>query len=383
MKRILTAVMAAVIMIMVIAVPSAAYADMGMDFVDEYTVRVTNKGGIKLTGYGSDPSVYFPYGARLKVEYWKAGSEKWYVYNSSYSVPAKSITKVTKTPDESTLTKEDLTLVVCGEGVSLFKGPGENFGAEIKDIPVGTELESDYHDGMWARTSYEGSVGWVYFRRTSTKGSVPPVAIREGDPAEFNMTCLKDIPLSEAPGDFKASGTEMKAFTDVTCDLQYRDLLGARWFHISSGKEEGWYNYPGDLSVAFRVYDSTAVTEGNTDLLSDPSDTSSVAATVPSGSVLQILAYSFDSSDKVRYCVDYEGSSLWLPKDSKYSVKGMDEVAESLPEPDIIEPRPANAKGGNALLFGLIGGAAVAVTAGLVLLLLIRKRHGKSEEDES
>ena len=381
MKRILTAVMAAVIMIMAIAVPSAAYADMGMDFVDEYTVRVTNKGGIKLTGYGSDPSVYFPYGARLKVEYWKAGSEKWYVYNSSYSVPAKSIVKVTKTPDESTLTKEDLTLMVCGEGVSLFKGPGESYGAEVKNIPVGTELKSDYHDGMWARTSYEGSTGWIYFRRTSSKGSIPPVAIREGDPIEYNMTCLKDIALSETPGDFKATGKEIKAFTDVTCDLQYRDLLGARWFHLSGGDDEGWYNYPGDLSVAFRVYGSTAVTEGNTDLLSDPSDSSSAAATVPSGSVLQILAYCFDSNGTVRYCVEHEGSSLWLPKDSKYSVKGMDEVAESLPEPDIIEPRPANAKGGSTLLFGLIGGAALAVTAGLVLLLLGRKRRRNSEEN--
>ena len=381
MKRILTAVIAVVIMFAVLAFPSTVHADMGMDLVDEYTARVTNKGGIKLTGYGSDPSVYFPYGARLKVEYWKAGSEKLYLYNNSYSVPGKSITKVTKSPDESTLTKEALTLVVCGEGVSLFKGPGENFGAEVKNIPVGTELKSDFHDGMWARTSYNGSDGWIYFRRTSSKGSVPPVAIREGDPIKFNMTCLKDIALTESPGEYTATGKEMKAFTDATCDLQYRDLLGARWFHISREDVEGWYNYPGDLSVAFRVYDSTAVTEGNTDLLSDPLDPSSAAVTVPSGSVLQILAYCFDSSGKVRYCVEHEGSSLWLPKDSKYTVKGIDEVTESLPEPDIIEPRPTAAKGGNALLFGLIGGAAVTLTAGLVLLLLIRKKRGNNEEN--
>jgi hypothetical protein len=56
-------------------------------------------------------------------------------------------------------------------------------------------------------------------------------------------------------------------------------------------------------------------------------------------------------------------------------------VESSLPEPDIIEPRPDGKSSGNgkALTFGLIGGGAVALAAGLTLLLL-SSRKKKDEQ---
>ena len=384
MKRRLTAVFTAALLLAALLLPPAVHADYGLELVGEYTMRVVNEGGLLLTEYGGKNPVFFPYGARLKITYWKGGDgSKVYEYapgSRYYQVEPKQVERVVKDPDKATLKKEDLTLVVCGSGVSLYKGPGESYGAAEKNLPENTELRVQYHDGMWALTEYNGTEGWVYFRRTSTGGEIPPVAIRPENASPYNMTCLRDVVLSRAPGDLTPSGKEIRANTDVTCDLQYSDLLGAGWYHLTDGNSAGWYYYPGDLSVVYRTFDAAMILGSEALLRQDPSDASLGTVAVPAGSILQVLGYGFDAKGKAVYCVEHEGSALWVPDNAKYELTGMKEVETSLPEPDVIEPRPEGKSSGNgkALTFGLIGGGAVALTAGLTLLLL----SGRKRKDE-
>lgn len=238
-----------VFMVLVICLfifPLFVAADVGAPEVTQYEVRVKNKDGVVLTGW-KDEKITVPYDTKLTVIFEYDLDGKFYgsvKYNNEYyDLSLTDVEVIEKNVDPTKFDKLDnpVKLYVFEEDCYMFNGPSKIYGQVDGDakIPVGTELEYEYSDGLWSYVEYNGTKGWII---TYSYNSLYPeyeisVANKADNGKIYIVKDVKELKVDIASDEVKS--VNIQGGQELKYDY-YLNFPKSMIIHINDGDIEGW-----------------------------------------------------------------------------------------------------------------------------------------------
>ncbi len=304
--------------------PLFVMADVGAPEVTEYEVRVKNKDGATLYGW-KDEKITVPYDTKLTVTFEHDDEGKFYgtvEYNKkSYDIDLAEVETIEKKIEPTKFDKLDMPvkLYVFGEDCYMFNGPSKIYGKIDGDakIPVGTELEYEYTDGLWSYVEYNGKKGWIITYSFSSLYDEYKVSVANvvNDGKVYIVKALKELKLE--PTTNKVKSVNIQGGQELGYDY-YLDIPKAKIVHIND-EVEGWlyiYDGYGEDTIGGAVYSECGkLYIGEKDGLyvyKNPRDVNSKTGKLMEYGKMIDLEYEFIYDGYIWYKVKENGTDYWL-----------------------------------------------------------------------
>lgn len=300
--------------------PILVKADMGAPMIKEYDVVVTDKNGLKM----ENSSTVIPYDTKVKVtyEYESGGKLLGSVeYNGKYGEidlsKVKPFNEKVNYKDYDKL-ETPSKLYVFEKGAYLYKGPSKVYGKVDGnvEIPVGEEVEYQYHDDVWAYVTYKGTSGWVYYYQHSKLYSdinYPFASIKNNG----KVLTISDVDsLLKSTNSEETVKADIKAFTEIDYKY-YVNHAKTTYVYIDYKGNKGWlatYSDFGSSGGALKQSCSYLMVDNKNGITtySKPGDINSKTDEVLKyASEIQLL-YSYYDDDSIWYKINDGKKDLWL-----------------------------------------------------------------------
>lgn len=311
--------------------PLFVFADIGMPSTVEYDVRVNNKDGAIVYNYdGKATDQVLPYDAKLTViyEYTSQSKQKFASVrynNETYEIKLEDVVVFSKDVDLDNFYKSEKTkkLYVFDENCYLYAGPSTLYGHVDGDVkvPVGTILEYQYSDDLWAYTEYNGVKGWVYHYTLvpthfdDIKSSVATVAENGSKLYVVNkIDSLLKSPYSEEKVDVEIPvGEEIEYDYYISYPKRYA-------VHVKVDNKEGWLevvpsNFYSDTKGGAFLNDCSSLyiyADKGATIYKKAGDLSSATSDkIPYGEIISVK-YDYVSDYYAWYKVVYKDKEVWI-----------------------------------------------------------------------
>lgn len=310
--------------------PIVANADMGAPSTAEYEVTVSNVEGASLYDYNGNVIATIPYDTKLTILF-EYTDNKGVLYGSVEYDDKSGEIKLSETKAVADSIKlEDFEkfdtpkkLYVFREGCYLYSGPSVSYDKlSEEEIPVGTTLEYQYYNEVWAYVEYDGKEGWVYIYPyyevyDGVEAAVADVATKDSKVLTINkITTLYKEPSTGS----ETISVSIPAGEEVEYKYSFSsDPHGIMVYVVYNGVE-GWLNIvsssfygtsESDFTAAVKQDCSSIFVLSETSLYSERENKDSkVKKTIPANTEV-----SFDYViylDESWYRVSYDGDDYWL-----------------------------------------------------------------------
>ncbi len=308
-------------------VPCIVMADAGGPTFSTYDIRVKNPDGtegIQEFDYEGEKvsvkkTVHYDYDKIIKeIVFEEKINGEFYAYSQGERVYLKvaDIEAYGEVDLEKFKQEKSAKIYVFKEGAYLYKGPSKVYGKVENDVmvPVGTTLEYNYRDELFAYVTYKGVNGWVYIcqQNDGTEGSCP----YDGDSSIADVESGEIIiPVDNAKIYKDVSGKEALTTVPKWKKLEYKYTYSYNYFrdmyYVTYNGVSGWVS-----DAAHACEDCTIFTHLKSVKICSAmeEECKNSVGTLPKNTIIPIKYYvrGFDSY----YYLEYNGKSGWVYGDA-------------------------------------------------------------------
>ena len=300
--------------------PIIVQADAGAPSFTEYDVRVKNPDGTYVEKWNTETNrsekVLLPYDTIIKrIMYEEDRNGKLYGFSDEITVLLEDCEVISKDINFSNMNKDSGKLYVYKEGAYLYKGPSKTYGkvdGEVM-IPVGTVLEYNYSDQLFAYVTYNGVSGWVYYyQRSFEEGSGP---YKEGSSlatvSKGSVYTVSDTVLYTEPIKGEKTTTTIPAGEKINYEYTYISNGFTTNYFVTYKDTKGWVSNTNNNLAKITPTAKIFTYQTKVNICKDFSETcKNVVGTIPSNTMLDI-DYIVDNYSSWLH-VNYNNISGWI-----------------------------------------------------------------------
>ena len=293
-------------------------ADMGPPTITEYDIRIKDIEGTTAYNDWDNSSVTIPYDSVLTVTFESNVDGVLFgqiMYNEKdYLIDLSKVEIIKKVIDLSKWEKKPQKMYVYKDGAYLYNGPSKVYGKVNGNVelPVGTTIEFEYSDGVWAYVEYKGTKGWVYIYSYKENGPYKEVSsLLNASNDTGSIFTVSDVKLETYPGSEIYTGVTIPKFTNVNFKYLYEYESHTNYYYVEYNGQGGWV-YGDAYIIGSKFENSTVYTLKDTKLYGD--DKKTVYTTIPKHTELKALYEALDTDySAVGYVyVEYKGIKGWV-----------------------------------------------------------------------
>ena len=311
--------------------PNVVKADGAAPSFTEYSVRIKNPEGAYSYKFENsqlviDKNCHYDYDEIIdNIMYEQSFGGELYVMDTENTVCGGYI-KFSDVEVYGNINYEDFKLskpeklYVFKEGAYLYKGPSKVYGKVEGDVmlPVGTTIEYEYEDGMFAYVTYNNVSGWVYIYQMLSGGDI-------GGPYEegsslANINSGEIISIEDGAKIYKdVLDSEVLITVPKWEKLKYKYTYNysyATKYYVEYNGVKGWIEDAASICDDWNLF-----THLNTLKLCKTRqdyDCSDVVMTLPQNKIIPIKYYVYDYDNW--YYIEYNGKSGWVYEEAHESL---------------------------------------------------------------
>lgn len=405
-----------IFLLLILFIPMFVKADMGAP-ISTYKVRISNPDGAETYEWDFENQKYKPTGNKL-------------TYDTVYEVIYETIKKnemygelVKTTKDETGATsysdfytinlkdakplevnledykhEQKLKYYVFDDSCYLYKGPSLLYGKVKPEISlkVGTIIEVEYYDELWAYVEYNGQKGWVYqytygYNDMENAGMVN---IYEG--YEQNIITMKNVVMYKSPKTEEPLGVIIPKEVKLNVIYTYSTEPHLANYYVEYNGTKGWIKTITEkdiftkediiTNIAYEyenIYEIEVKNTNGINFYKEPNTELSNIGIIPYNTRLTVMQELGIGRNEGWYMVEYNGTKGWISvanyEDYNFITEENQNYQEELNNPIAPEPTTEeddeNIKSSiNKKVIYYIGGAIIISLTSFVTILLINKK---------
>lgn len=322
---------------------SKVKADMGAPEIHEYEVVISNTEGTSLYNYNNNVILTIPYDTKLTVEFEYESDGKMYgtvTYNNKSGIIDLSDTKITTTEvnlEDFSKTESVTKLYVFRSGCYLFSGPSKNYEkVQEEEIPVGTTLEYEYYDDVWAYVEYDGQKGWIMnypYSEIYSDLETAVATVASKNSKVLTVTKISEL-YKEPSGNSEKVSVSIPAWEEIDYKYVYKQAKSS-YIYIEYDDTKGWlYIAPSQYgedttNAATRTNCGYILTLKDLTLYSKVSDKSSTTDKKLSANTEYAYKYTVTKDKTTWFQVTYKNKDYWVYTDEDYENDNIDFITSS------------------------------------------------------
>ena len=315
-----------IISVMLVLIPivsiNTVKADMASPIVTEYKARVKNPSGTTLYDFDyNNGKVSIKEIKHLDFDTIIKDVETEETINNELYGYSPSLGGYIKLTDIEAFGNIDLDtfnnfgsgkLYVFREGAYLYKGPSKTYGKVDGNVmlPVGTVVEYEYSDVLFAYVTYNGVSGWVYYYQRSMgpyeEGS-SLASIESTELITIEDTILYNDPFTKTKKIFTIpNGTKLTSKYEYIYDR-------ATYYYVEYNGNAGWIvNDIGLLRENAKIFNrSTPIKICKNRVNEEETTCSDVITTIPKNKITSVK-YVTENGYNTWFFVNYDGKTGWV-----------------------------------------------------------------------
>lgn len=401
-----------ILLLLFFIMPMFVKADMSAP-MSSYKIRISNPEGAEVYEWNNKTRLFEKTGEKIDYDLVYIVQYEQIINNEIYAhITRKSIDDKGKvTYSDIKLIKLDDTRVieidiedyekemlkkyyVFDDTCYLYKGPSKLYGKIEPEISlsVGTIIETEYYDELWAYVEYNGVKGWVYTYTFTTLSpyneSAGMVSISEYHP---NIKSVNELTLYNNPKTEEETGVTIHPEVELNTIYTYSSEVHNPYYYVDYNGTKGWvktiYEDNVIMNIAYKANQEMSLKVDNKEgaaLYKNPSNKNSSIGIIPYETKLT-PTYSLNGSHTEEwYQVKYNDTIGWVNlQDVSYYNEDNSTIPEQPTKPDDVIDTEVNTNQTNnsineKIIYYVCGAVILSLTAVVTILLVNKKKKEKN-----
>lgn len=392
-----------ILLLIFFIMPMLIKADMAAP-MSSYEVRISNPEGAEIYEWNNDSKSYEKTSKKLNydeiyyINYEQIRNNELFGYavvrekiDGGYTFSDGGLIKLSDTKPlevklEDHKKETKAKYYVFDDSCYLYNGPSEIYGKVEPEISlrVGTTIETEYYDDMWAYIEYNGVKGWVY---TYSYNSIPENASGMVYISGYrpNIKSVKELTMYKNPKTEEEIGMIIPQETELNTIYVYSLLVHNPYYYVEYNGVKGWvktiYEDNIVMNIAYPTIEGTKATSKEGAILyQKPGDENSTIGIVSSGIELTAMYYLANTHNPEWYQVKYNDTIGWIKfKDIDFEYEeDNDIIPESPTTPDdSVNNQVSTNQSTNSInekILYYVGGVVILSITAVVTIILINKK---------